>query len=130
MSLADAELTTDGLGAPAGTPRHRINVEGAAASFTCAEDVAVLIAMERAGVRAIPVGCRGGGCGFCRVRVLSGRYVTGRMSREHVAEADERAGYALACRLYPRGALELALATEVAAARRVLRAGGRESMQD
>ncbi len=50
-------------------------------------------------VSAIPVGCRGGGCGVCRVEVLAGDYVAKRMSRRHVTEADEAAGYALACRL-------------------------------
>lgn len=55
----------------------------------------------------IQVGCRGGGCGVCRVRVVSGEYRVGRMSRAHVSEADEAAGYALACRLYPLSDLVL-----------------------
>jgi ferredoxin len=57
--------------------------------------------MMRAADRSIPVGCRGGGCGVCRVRVVSGDYTTMRMSRAHVTEADEEAGIALACRLLP-----------------------------
>ena len=50
---------------------------------------------------AISVGCRGGGCGVCRVRVIEGSYTTKRMSRRHVSEADEAAGIVLACRTVP-----------------------------
>jgi ferredoxin len=63
------------------------------------------MAMVARGVRAIPVGCRGGGCGVCRVQVVSGDYETRRMSRRHVSEEDEAAGYALACRLIALGDL-------------------------
>ena len=50
---------------------------------------------------AISVGCRGGGCGVCRVRVIDGTYTTKRMSRRHVSDADEAAGVVLACRTVP-----------------------------
>ncbi len=49
----------------------------------------------------IPVGCRGGGCGVCRVRVIEGDYTTRRMSRKHVSEDEEADGVALACRIIP-----------------------------
>jgi hypothetical protein len=49
------------------------------------------------------VGCRGGGCGVCRVRVLDGAYTTLRMSRQAHVEADEAAGVVLACRIVPVG---------------------------
>lgn len=60
---------------------------------------AVLLEMVARGVRAIDVGCRGGGCGVCRVEVLEGHYETQKMSRRHVTEAEEAEGFALACRL-------------------------------
>lgn len=91
-----------------------ISVAGVESAFTCAEGERVLHAMERQGVRALPVGCRGGGCGTCRVHVTSGSYETKKMSRAHVSEADERAGYALACRLMPRSDLSLRLAAKPA----------------
>lgn len=59
----------------------------------------VLDSMPRGEDAPIQVGCRGGGCGVCRVEVLDGAYTTKRMSRRFVSEADELAGYALACRL-------------------------------
>lgn len=65
----------------------------------------VLLEMVARSIRALPVGCRGGGCGVCRVEVLAGDYDTGRMSRRHVSEAEEAAGFALACRLVARGHL-------------------------
>jgi ferredoxin len=92
---------------PEDVRRYAILVEGAAGSFACADDTAVLIAMEKSGKKAIAVGCRGGGCGFCRVQVRSGAYRTLRMSRAHVTEEEERQGYALACRLLPLGDLTL-----------------------
>ncbi len=61
----------------------------------------VLHAMIRAAQRCLPVGCRGGGCGACRVRVLTGSYTTRRMSRRHVSPADEAEQIVLACRLLP-----------------------------
>ncbi len=56
-------------------------------------------------LEAIPVGCRGGGCGVCRIRVLSGDYETQKMSRKHVRPEDQAIGMALACRVYPRSDL-------------------------
>jgi ferredoxin len=86
---------------------YRITVEGGGEPFSCRCGERVLIAMERAGRAQIPTGCRGGGCGVCKVRVLSGSYVTGKMSRAHVSERDEEQGYALACRLFPESDLHL-----------------------
>ena len=79
-------------------------------SFNCAPDCAVSIAMKRAGLHATMIGCRGGGCGVCRVRIVAGDYHTTRMSREHVSETDEAAGYALGCCLYPESDLVLSAA--------------------
>jgi len=75
--------------------------------FTCRDDVDVLRGMERLNYKGIPVGCRGGGCGVCKVTVVSGAYETKKMSRAYVSEEEEAAGTVLACRLYPRGDLRL-----------------------
>jgi len=74
---------------------------GAGTTFPVAADLPVLHAMIRAAQRCIPVGCRGGGCGACRVRVLAGTYATRRMSRRHVSPSDEAEQIVLACRLLP-----------------------------
>lgn len=67
----------------------------------CPRGTSVLRAMVAAGLRHLPVGCRSGGCGVCRVRVEHGEYTLGRMSATQVdADAADR-GIALACRLFP-----------------------------
>lgn len=87
---------------------HRIRIIGGA-EFDCGQDEPVLIAMERCGADDIGVGCRGGGCGICRIRVVNGDYKTGKMSAERVSQADREAGFALACRLFPTGDLLIAV---------------------
>lgn len=77
------------------------------AEFPCPPDRSVLSAMIAARSNALPVGCRGGGCGVCRVRVRSGRFTLGKMSREQVTIEDEQQGFALACRLVPLSTLIL-----------------------
>lgn len=86
------------------------------ASFPCAEDTNVLRAMECLGRRGIPVGCRGGGCGVCKVRVVEGRYRTEKMSRNCVSEAEEADGYALSCKLYAHEDLRLQVVGKMARA--------------
>ena len=57
--------------------------------YACADKDTLLRGMEQLGRKCIPVGCRGGGCGVCKIRILSGRYRALKMSCEHVS-ADER----------------------------------------
>lgn len=85
-----------------------ITLVDSGACFPCKQDQNVLAAMERLGRRGIPVGCRGGGCGICRVQVLAGGpYRTLKMSRAQVSETDQAAGICLACKLIPEGDLTL-----------------------
>lgn len=85
----------------------RITVDGGGVFF-CSAFESLLAAMIRRGIREVPVGCRGGGCGVCRVRVLSGQFKSGKIARSHVTEAEENDGYALACRLFPQSDLTVA----------------------
>jgi 3-phenylpropionate/trans-cinnamate dioxygenase ferredoxin reductase subunit len=76
--------------------------------YTCREHETLLEGMCRLGRRGIPVGCLGGGCGICKVRVLRGEVVSlGPISRAHVSEEEERQGYTLACRAAAKGAVTL-----------------------
>ncbi len=75
--------------------------------FACSDEQNVLAAMERQARRCIPVGCRGGGCGLCKVQVVSGEFDCGRMSRRHVNAIDREQGLVLACRLFPRSDLAI-----------------------
>ena len=70
-------------------------------SFTVGAGKRVLHEMAMSGRMPLVVGCRGGGCGACRVRVLHGTYDTLRMSARHVTPDDLAAGVVLACRIVP-----------------------------
>jgi ferredoxin len=87
--------------------KHEILIEGSVEPIFDARDEGVLRAMERAGRADIPVGCRNGGCGACKVLVLKGAYRLGKMSRQQVSVREEQDGYALACRLYPESDIEV-----------------------
>jgi len=86
----------------------KISIEGTDDSFECGDGQNALAAMEKLGRKGIPVGCRGGGCGICRVQVVgqmasNKNYRTLKMSRAQVSEQDVAAGIALACKLIPQG---------------------------
>ena len=68
--------------------------------YACRTDQTLLGGMEQLGRKGITVGCRGGGCGVCKVRIESGRTRCERMSRSHISADEEAAGYVLACRAY------------------------------
>lgn len=87
---------------------HTITVEGTGEVFLAREDQTVLAAMERAGRRAVAVGCRNGGCGVCAIEVREGPWQVARpMSRAQVGEEDVRAGRVLACRIRALGDLRI-----------------------
>ncbi|HBC35856.1 MAG TPA: ferredoxin [Marinobacter adhaerens] len=69
--------------------------------FSCQEGQSVLKAMELAGKKCVPVGCRGGGCGFCKIRIVEGDFECGKMSKAHVPPEAIDKGEVLACRIYP-----------------------------
>lgn len=77
-----------------------VDIEGEG-RVVCPPGTSVLRAMVAAGRRDLPVGCRSGGCGVCRVRVDEGEYTVGPMSAAQVDAQDAAQGIALACRLFP-----------------------------
>jgi ferredoxin len=87
--------------------RYRIRVGCDGIEFECRESQPVLLAMCAAGRKDLPVGCRSGGCGVCRVRVLAGEYETGTMSAERVTPTQRARGEVLACQLLPRSDLDI-----------------------
>ena len=102
--------------------RFEVTLEGHGVA-SAYEGERVLVALERAQgfgqlrnlPRRLPVGCRRGGCGICRVRVLSGEHTAGPMSRSCVTADDEAAGVVLACCIYAQSDLLLRLETPVVA---------------
>lgn len=59
----------------------------------------VLHELQRLRNPSVLVGCRGGGCGVCRIRITSGTYEAKRMSVRHVSAEDLADGVVLACRV-------------------------------
>lgn len=84
---------------------YHVTVVNRDAEFYCPANKALLVGMEQQRANALDVGCRGGGCGVCKIRVLSGEYERKRMSRAHISEQEEQEGYVLACRIFPRSDL-------------------------
>jgi ferredoxin len=78
-----------------------IRVVGGGAPFECDDETPLLVAMARQALAEIPVGCRRGGCGVCKVRVVEGRYRSAKMSRAHVSVEEQKDGWVLACRITP-----------------------------
>ena len=75
-------------------------------SFPCSSEESVLAAMIRAKKGPVTHGCHGGGCGICRLRIVSGKYEkVKRMSRAHVSETEEKTGIVLLCCVQPRSNL-------------------------
>ena len=103
------------------TERFTLTLEGHGEGSGYAHE-RVLVALERAQgfgklsnmPRRLPVGCRRGGCGICRVRVTSGQYRAVVMSRAHISAEEEANGVVLACCIYPLSDLSLRLETPVA----------------
>jgi ferredoxin len=94
--------------------QFQIRIDNTGEAFHCGPNTNVLEAMETALCKGIAVGCRNGGCGACKARILDGQYVTRKMNRAVLSEEEQSQGYVLACKTYPRGDLNLAAAREVA----------------
>jgi ferredoxin len=80
---------------------HQVTIDNTGEAFRCAGDVHVLAAMEQARCHGIPVGCRNGGCGACKVRITAGSYQTRKMNRAVLSASEEADGCVLACKTYP-----------------------------
>ncbi|MDO5624611.1 MAG: 2Fe-2S iron-sulfur cluster binding domain-containing protein [Pseudomonadota bacterium] len=90
-------------------PAYTITISDTGESYRCPDHRSLLEGMEALGKKGIPVGCRQGGCGVCKVRIDSGSYTTRVMSREHVSAEDEAAGCVLSCRVKPTSDVRLAV---------------------
>jgi ferredoxin len=89
--------------------RYKITCKEGDVSFSCADDEAVFKAMIHAGLGPLRHGCCGGGCGICRMRIVSGEYHSFKaMSAAHVSDADKKEDIVLICCVQPRSDLVIA----------------------
>ena len=86
---------------------HKVFIEDTQEEYRCREDQHLLAGMEALGRKGIPVGCRGGGCGVCKIVITSGQYTKRVMSRDHVSVEEEAEGCVLACRVKPQSNITL-----------------------
>ncbi len=93
---------------------YQVDITNTEERYACAGSATLLAGMEALARRGIPVGCRGGGCGVCKVRIEAGQVRTDKMSQCHISAADEAAGYVLACRAYPCSDLRLSAVDKLA----------------
>ena len=70
-------------------------------SFGCCRGQSILEALRSVHHVAIDAGCHNGGCGVCKIRIVTGVVESGAMSAAHVTPEERDAGLALACRAYP-----------------------------
>ncbi len=90
-------------------PKFKVLIEDTGEHYPCSDARSLLEGMVALDRKGIPLGCRNGGCGVCKVAILSGDFVTRVMSRAHVSEDEERAGTVLACRVRPSSDIRLAV---------------------
>lgn len=80
----------------------QIQVSPGGDTFRCPGSETLLQGMVGLRRKGIPSGCRNGGCGICKIRVLTGHVSkAGTMSRAHVSLQQEEQGFCLACRVKP-----------------------------
>lgn len=82
----------------------QVSIQGSDKIVTCRENEPLLAALTRQGYK-LSVGCRQGGCGVCKIRVVEGEFKTGKMSVKHVPQEERKFNYTLACKTYPKSDL-------------------------
>jgi ferredoxin len=84
-----------------------ITIENTGECYPCSSVQSLLLGMEALGRNGIPVGCRGGGCGVCKIHISQGTYTAQKMSRAYVSAEEEQRGIVLACRTRPSSDIRL-----------------------
>lgn len=55
----------------------------------------------------VPKGCHNGACGVCKIKVHSGEFNKDKMNRKHITEEEENDNILLACKVFPKGDMEI-----------------------
>ena len=74
----------------------------------CSPGETVLGAILRSGAQVF-FGCTGGGCGVCKMRLISGHLDYGRYSAAVLSEEERREGFFLSCQAMPVSDLTIQL---------------------
>lgn len=88
-------------------PAHTITVRDTGVTFPAAPAKTLLLSALQAGV-GLPYGCAAGGCGACKVRLVSGAVDMLPYERAALSQAEHDAGWILTCCARPRGPCDIA----------------------
>ena len=77
-------------------------------AILCGPEESVLAAILRSGARVV-FGCRGGGCGTCKMRLVSGQVEHGRCSAAVLPDEEKQNGWFLSCQARALGDLTVEL---------------------
>ena len=77
-------------------------------ALPCLRGETVLSAILHSGARVF-FGCSGGGCGVCKMRLISGHLDGGRYSTAVLSEEERRQGFFLSCQAKPMSDLTIQL---------------------
>src|SRR5262249_15645521 len=75
---------------------HSIALSPVGHTIACGRGETVLSAILRSGA-SVMFGCRGGGCGTCKMNLIAGRVDHGRCSVAVLPEAERESGWFLSC---------------------------------
>lgn len=89
--------------------KFQVLIDDTGERYACGDHRSLLEGMLALDRKGIPVGCRNGGCGVCKVAILDGHFSAGVMSREHLSEAERAQGLVLACKARPVSDIRLAV---------------------
>lgn len=69
----------------------------------CKTDQILFDAINKLPDALIKTGCYGGGCGICKIKVISGKYkIVKKMSKAHITEQDLKDNIILSCCIVPQ----------------------------
>jgi ferredoxin len=106
---------------------YTITLRPVGSIVACGPEETVLAAILRSGA-SVMFGCRGGGCGTCKMRLTSGQIAHGRCSAAVLLEDEKKCGWFLSCQA--RALCDLTIELSAANKYHVLRSWPRLSLRD
>ncbi len=90
---------------------YKIYVRGEAREATAPAHRTLLDAASAAGL-PVMVGCKGGGCGVCKILIVDGQVEHGMYAKSALSDDERGAGYVLACQARPISDVTIDFSTE------------------
>ena len=76
--------------------------------FLCSTE-STLVQAARQQMVKVPYACVGGGCGYCKVRVVEGKYFMDKYAKNALSAQEAEKGYVLLCKTHPLSDLHIEL---------------------